>query len=150
MTSRSEVEYHLAGLEQELRDGLARLERADSADDHVEWYRRAFDRYVRKLRRELDRPAPDIHEIAVSAMQAAWLARIWPVLHATRAQYRAPKNLRARNASRHKDAVTKQQRCVAIAKTLKHPTPAAVGKLYRQRFAGEPIPSPSSIRRYLK
>jgi hypothetical protein len=50
----------------------------------VAWYRRAFNRKIEHLRRALDSPAPDIYEIAERTMQAAWLARIWPVLHATR------------------------------------------------------------------
>ena len=70
---------------------------ADQADDHVDWYRHAFDGTVRQLRCALDIPAPDIHEIAVAAMQAAWLARIWPVLQSVRLQRRGPANLKDRN-----------------------------------------------------
>ena len=150
MTTRVDLEYLLSGLRDELEDGLARLERADAATDHVAWYRHGFDRYVTQLRRELDRPNPDIHEIAVCALQAGWLTHIWPMLDALRSQRRGPDNLKAVNTAKKVTAQERQQRCLEIARRLKRPTPAAISTRYRKDFPGDPIPSPSSIRRYLE
>lgn len=152
MTTRADVEYQLEGLEQELRDGLARLERADAADDHVAFYRRGFDRYVADLRRELDNPTPNIHTIAVAAMQAAWLARIWPVLQSTRLQWRGSGNLKDTNTKRTATAATTRRRCLAIARTMLRPTPAAIRAHYQEQFpSANPAATPSTrtISRYL-
>lgn len=146
MATREDVEYQLAGLEQELRDGLARLERADKAHDHVAWYRRTFDRAVRQLREEFARPAPDVHRVALYSMEAAFLARIWPILGAKRAQWRAP----SANDAKRDVAATRRQRVLDIATSLRRPTPAAIFAKYADRFPSEPVPSEPSIRRYLK
>ena len=151
MTTRVDLEYLLSGLKDELEDGLARLERADAVPqpNHVTWYRQRFDRYVTELRRELDRSNPDIHEIAVCALQAGWLTHIWPMLDARRSQRRGSENLKAVNTKKKVTAQEKQQRCLEIAQRLKRPTSAAIRTRYRKDFPGDPIPSPSSIRRYL-
>ena len=149
MATRAEVEYHISGLDAELRDGLDRLWKADQAIDHAAFYRHWFNRYVAQLRAELDSPTPDIHAIAVAAMQAAWLARIWPVLQSARLQWRAPGNLKGANKAKRLTADQRRDRCTKIAKTLNRPTPARIQREYRQRYPGQPVPADTTIRRYL-
>jgi hypothetical protein len=145
----NEVEYLIGGLEEELRDGLARLEQADQANDHVAFYRKAFEHEIRELRLELASPNPDIYKIACCAMQAAWLARIWPVLQSKRLQWRAPQRFRDVNDEKRSIRDRKKQRCLDIAKTLAKPTPGLVRRKYATTYPLETPPSETSIRRYL-
>ncbi len=144
---RGHVEYQIAGLAQELEDGLARLERADLADDHVAYYRRVFHSAVQRLRAELDSPTPDIHEIALAAMQATWLAHIWPVLQSVRLQWRGPDNLRGTNTQKQRTAASIRTRVLAIRAALPRPTPAAIRDAYNERWPGQ-APSLRTIRRH--
>ena len=143
-----EVEYRIAGLAQELRDGLARLERADQGNDHVAYYQDAFDREVRALRLELASPKPDIYTIACAAMNACWLAQIWPVLNTDRGRRHAD-NFKTVNRVRRASASKSADRCRTIAQSLNKPTPGKVQIRWREQFPGADVPSPSSIRRYL-
>lgn len=148
--TRADVEYQIAGLITELDDGLRRLEAADAADDHVAYYRRTFHRTVADLRAELDRPDPDVHAVAMCAMQAAWLARIWPVLSASRALRRAPASLAGVNARKKAAKDCNAARCREIARGMREPTPGKVRARYLTRWPNDPAPSVSSIARYLK
>lgn len=147
MTTRTEIEYHIAGLEKELEDGLARLQNADMATDHVAFYRHWFHRYIQQLREELDSPTPNPHEVAYFAMQAVWLARIWPVLHTDRGRRHGHN---PGNEDKAQAAAQRADRCREIAGALPNWTPVLVQRRYRKQFPDEPELTLPTIRRYLK
>lgn len=146
---RRAVEYQIAGYAQELEDGLKALEKADQADDHVAFYRHGFDRAVRQLRDELASDTPNIHEIALAAMQAAWLAHIWPILQTKRLGWRAPDNLKSTNTNKQTKAALQKQRCFEIERELpaNKRTPAAIRNRYNEKWPGK-APALKTIRSY--
>jgi hypothetical protein len=143
-----DVEYHLAGLERELLQGLARLKATDGADDHVTWYRDHFYAAVRNLRHALARVGPLGAEVAIQAWQVAFLAHIWPTLKEQRVSTAARALLRTQNP-RAPRAQVQHSRCLNIAQTMTHPTAEAIRHRYRTTFPTEHTPAVRTIRRYL-
>lgn len=150
LNSLADVDYLLRGLRQELEAGLARLGRTDAVNDHVQWYRQAFEQHEKKLRAALRSAGPEAIDVAYYALQTAFLGGIWEVLKRHRAARRAVEDVAAKNTAKKSSAALRRQRCLAIVGEMSRPTASNVQRRYAVQFPTEPTPNVKTIRAYLK